>query len=190
MPIPQLTDLDIYCSTLSGPIAPNLVVGREYGLISATFTRAKQRRQANSIRQWVTENAREVRACAQATHSHAIYPLALRPTAKLSHRCKSQHRLHPHLHVCNSQAESARALAMANLRAKAKRAGANAILGVKVDIEGDSLGMLSYTLVVATGTAVVLNATAQGIVINPVPGQCLYAGVYEPIPDANTMARA
>ena len=93
------------------------------------------------------------------------------------------------------EAESARALAMGKLRSKAKQAGANAILGVKIDIEGDSVGngSLSYTLVVATGTAVIvepasgsvpegqpvsLNAIG-GIVVPESPDQCLYSGVYK-----------
>jgi len=54
--------------------------------------------------------------------------------------------------------ETARSLALANLRLKAKSIGANAVLGLKLDIENDDLGRAKFTNVVAMGTAVKLNS--------------------------------
>jgi hypothetical protein len=83
------------------------------------------------------------------------------------------------------EAESARALAIGKLRSKAKRAGANAVLGLKVDIESDTYaGTLGSTLVIAQGTACVVAVQAQPVatledaITFASPGQCLYTGVY------------
>ena len=85
------------------------------------------------------------------------------------------------------EAESARALAIGKLRTKAKKAGANAVLGLKVDIESDSYGQgtLGSTLVIAQGTACVVAVEAQPVatladaITFATPGQCLYTGVYQ-----------
>ena len=148
----ETVDIDIYVTTLNAPAAPGLHVVREMGLVSATYTRAKQKLHTINVKQWVVENALE--------------------------------------------AESARALAIASLRTKAKQAGANAVLGIKLDLEGDSLGAMSYTLVTASGTAVVLADSSgatdlvpvEAVVIAQDATQCLYAGAYAPV--ATVMARA
>jgi uncharacterized protein YbjQ (UPF0145 family) len=87
----------------------------------------------------------------------------------------------------SKEAESARALAMASLRTKAKSAGANALFGVKLDIEGEQLdGRSGYTLIVATGTAVVLSNAEQQpltaiscVVVPQSAEQALYVGNYK-----------
>ena len=70
------------------------------------------------------------------------------------------------------ESESAKSLAIAKLRTKAKRAGANAVLGLKVDMESNNWGNRSMTLATATGTACTL-ADMNAIVLLS-PENCLY----------------
>lgn len=58
------------------------------------------------------------------------------------------------------EAEKARSVAVGNVRKKAKEAGANAVIGLKIDVESTTRGQgseWSMTYVVATGTAVLLS---------------------------------
>ena len=70
------------------------------------------------------------------------------------------------------ESESAKSMAIAKLRTKAKRAGANAVLGLKVDMESNNWGNRSMTLATATGTACTL-ADMNAIVLLS-PENCLY----------------
>ena len=70
------------------------------------------------------------------------------------------------------ESESAKSMAIAKLRTKAKRAGANAVLGLKVDMESNNWGNRSMTLATATGTACILadmNGVGQTMQVRP-PG--------------------
>ena len=77
------------------------------------------------------------------------------------------------------ESESAKSMAIAKLRTKAKQAGANAVLGLQVDMESnewrfgkEGRGLHSMTLATATGTACIL-ADMNAIVLAS-PGNCLY----------------
>jgi uncharacterized protein YbjQ (UPF0145 family) len=61
--------------------------------------------------------------------------------------------------IANSAAgaESVRAHAFASLRARAKLIGANAVLGVKIDLESTDHGWHTISVAIATGTAVLLS---------------------------------
>ena len=77
------------------------------------------------------------------------------------------------------ESESAKSMAIAKLRTKAKRAGANAVLGLQVDMESnewrfgkEGRGLHSMTLATATGTACILadmNGVGQTMQVRP-PG--------------------
>lgn len=123
----ELADLEVYCSTLPHPVAPDLRVVKELGFISSTFVRVKWRSSGN-IKSYVTQQAIE--------------------------------------------AESARSLAIGKLRSKAKNAGANAIFGIKMELETDG----PSTMVVASGTAVVVQGNAS-VIFPATPEQALYLPV-------------
>ena len=77
------------------------------------------------------------------------------------------------------ESESAKSMAIAKLRTKAKQAGANAVLGLQVDMESnewrfgkEGRGLHSMTLATATGTACILadmNGVGQTMQVRP-PG--------------------
>ena len=78
------------------------------------------------------------------------------------------------------ESESAKSMAIGKLRTKAKQAGANAVLGLKVDMEADAWPNTSrsMTLATATGTACVLADT--NALLLPSAGKCMYVGTYQP----------
>jgi uncharacterized protein YbjQ (UPF0145 family) len=53
--------------------------------------------------------------------------------------------------------ELVRSNALAGLRSKAKMIGANAVIGVRIDVENTDIGIRSISVAVATGTAVLLS---------------------------------
>ena len=146
----EVADLDIYVSSLNAPRVPGVEVVKEFGLITATYTRVKkvqsyQGSYEQRVRQWAAENALE--------------------------------------------AETARALALGSLRSKAKSAGANAILSLAWDCETEEgpggpggLGGVGMTIMIATGTAVLLAGDLSGLALPPDDKHCLYAGAYERYP--------
>lgn len=55
--------------------------------------------------------------------------------------------------------ELVRSNSLAGLRSKAKMIGANAVIGVRIDVENTDIGLRTVSVAVATGTAVFLSQT-------------------------------
>jgi len=123
----ELADLEVYCSTLPHPVAPDLRIVKELGFVSSTYVRVKMRN-SGGLKSYITQQAIE--------------------------------------------AESARSLAIGKLRSKAKNAGANAIFGIKLELETDG----PSTMVIASGTAVVIQGNAS-VIFPATPQQALYLPV-------------
>lgn len=81
------------------------------------------------------------------------------------------------------EAESARAMALGKLRTKAKAAGANAVLGVKVDLETEEWGRGGggMTTMMASGTAVLLAGDMGKVVLPADSRHCLCAPPKTPL---------
>ena len=89
------------------------------------------------------------------------------------------------------ETETARAMAIGKLRSKAKAAGANAVLAIAMDCENEQAPMglgggvnaqVGMTVMIASGTAVLLGGDLSGLVPPPDDKHCLYAGVYAQVP--------
>mmetsp|Transcript_28463 Transcript_28463/g.66100 ORF Transcript_28463/g.66100 Transcript_28463/m.66100 type:complete len:162 (-) Transcript_28463:202-687(-) len=76
------------------------------------------------------------------------------------------------------ESEGAKLMAIGKLRTKAKQAGANAVLGMKVDMESEEWPNTSrsMTTATATGTACILADTNALVLASE--GKCLYVSTY------------
>ena len=89
----EVADLDVYVSSLDTPRHPGVEVVKEFGLVTATYTRVKKSRAytgsyAERVQQWAAENALEtetaramaigkLRSKAKAAGANAVLALSL-----------------------------------------------------------------------------------------------------------------
>ena len=153
----EVADLDVYVSSLTAPSFPGVLVVKEFGLVSSTFTRVKKAKAYTGkyeerVQQWAAENALEaetaramaigkLRTKAKAAGANAIFGLAL--------DCE------------NEQAERGPG--------------------------GVGIGAVGLTMMIATGTAVQLGGDLSGLVLALDDKHCLYAGPYERNPTRGTV---